>query len=96
MLKIKPNCEHCNRDLSADSSEARICSFECTFCSDCVETILHNVCPNCGGGLEKRPIRPKNKFAKAPASTERYHKPVDLEKHAALVAGIGKLAPELR
>lgn len=59
MLELRPNCEACDRDLPPDSAEARICSYECTFCADCVETLLHNVCPNCGGGFVPRPIRPK-------------------------------------
>jgi len=75
MLKLKPNCECCNRDLPPDSREAAMCSFECTFCRTCAETLLHSVCPNCGGELVRRPIRPAAKLAKYPASTERVHKP---------------------
>ena len=96
MLILKPNCENCDCDLPPDSPEARICSFECTFCADCVETVLHNVCPNCGGGLEKRPVRPREKLAKFPASTERKYKPVDLAQHAELVKKLGSIAPEQR
>jgi uncharacterized protein len=59
MLDLRPNCEYCDKDLPPDSLDACICSYECTFCSACVENILHNVCPNCGGGFSKRPIRPK-------------------------------------
>lgn len=59
MLELRPNCEACDKDLPPDSEEARICTYECTFCADCVETLLRNVCPNCGGGFEKRPIRPR-------------------------------------
>jgi hypothetical protein len=58
MLELRPNCECCDRDLPAGSAEARICSYECTFCSDCVDVVLMNVCPNCGGGFVSRPIRP--------------------------------------
>ncbi len=58
-LELRPNCEFCDRDLPPDSAEARICTYECTFCAECVETKLHDVCPNCGGGFEKRPVRPK-------------------------------------
>lgn len=58
MLEIRPNCEYCDIDLPPDSPDARICSYECTFCADCVEQRLHNVCPNCGGGFEPRPVRP--------------------------------------
>jgi uncharacterized protein len=58
MLALRPNCELCDVDLSPAASNARICTYECTFCSDCVENTLHNVCPNCGGGFAPRPIRP--------------------------------------
>lgn len=60
MLELRPNCELCDQDLPPASTEARICSYECTFCADCVEKVLHNVCPNCGGGFEQRPIRPRH------------------------------------
>ena len=63
MLELRPNCECCNRDLAPDSKEARICTYECTFCADCVETILKGVCPNCGSNFVPRPIRPAAKFA---------------------------------
>jgi hypothetical protein len=81
MLILKPNCECCDRDLPADSAEARICTFECTFCADCVESRLGGVCPNCGGDLVARPIRPPAMLAKHPASTERV-----VGKHAACAA----------
>ena len=72
MLKLKPNCECCNKDLAPDAKEARICSFECTFCADCVaERLPGGLCPNCGGELVRRPIRPAVKLAKSPASSER-------------------------
>lgn len=58
-LELRPNCEFCDKDLPSDAADAMICTYECTFCSDCVENKLQNVCPNCGGGFEKRPIRPK-------------------------------------
>lgn len=58
MLELRPNCELCDKDLPADSEEAFICTYECTFCADCVESPLSNVCPNCGGGFSARPIRP--------------------------------------
>jgi hypothetical protein len=60
MLELRPNCELCDRDLPPDSAVARICSYECTFCTSCVEDVLHDVCPNCGGGFQPRPIRPAN------------------------------------
>jgi len=81
MLEIRPSCEHCDRELPYDSEEAMICTFECTFCSDCVENLLHRVCPNCGGNFQKRPIRPRHLLEKYAVSTKRVHKAVDLEKH---------------
>jgi hypothetical protein len=75
MLELRPNCEHCDRDLPPDSPDARICTFECTFCSTCVEDVLHGVCPNCGGNFEPRPIRPPDALARHPASILRVHAP---------------------
>jgi uncharacterized protein len=75
MLALRPSCECCNRDLPAESTKARICSFECTFCASCTDTVLDGVCPNCGGELLRRPRRPPSKLAKFPASTERVYKP---------------------
>ena len=75
MLQLRPNCECCDRDLPNESTEARICTFECTFCADCAETRLHNTCPNCGGELVRRPRRPAAALARHPASTERVLKP---------------------
>ena len=75
MLQLRPNCECCDRDLPPESTEARICSFECTFCADCATTKLRNVCPNCGGELVARPRRPAAKLAKNPPSTQRVYKP---------------------
>jgi hypothetical protein len=74
MLVLRPNCECCDKDLPADSAEARICSFECTFCASCAEGILQNRCPNCGGELVLRPRRPTDKLARYPASSERITK----------------------
>ena len=62
-LQLRPNCEYCDKDLPPNAADARICSYECTFCADCVDTKLHNVCPNCGGGFERRPIRPADRTA---------------------------------
>ena len=75
MLKLRPNCECCDRDLPPDSLDARICTFECTFCVDCAETRLGGVCPNCGGEFVRRPRRPVAKLARFPASSERVLKP---------------------
>ena len=75
MLQLRPNCECCNTDLPPESPDARICSFECTFCRSCAETVLKGRCPNCGGEFVARPRRPASKLQKYPASTERIYKP---------------------
>ena len=74
MLALKPNCECCDKDLPADAADAMICTFECTFCADCVERRLGGTCPNCGGNFAARPIRPAGALARFPASTERFTK----------------------
>ena len=84
MLILKPNCECCDRDLAPDSPEARICTFECTFCAACVQTRLGGVCPNCGGDFTARPIRPAHLLVKYPASTERVTKARDPIQRRAL------------
>src|SRR3979409_2601610 len=70
MLQLRPNCECCDRDLPPDSTEAMICSFECTFCRGCAAGVLQGVCPNCGGELGRRPIRPQGTLATSTASTD--------------------------
>ena len=97
MLELRPTCEHCNKALPPASLEARICSFECTFCAACVDGILSNVCPNCGGGFVPRPVRPAAKLtgANAPSAAVK-HRPVNLPEHAARVARLGGIAPEKR
>ena len=75
MLILKPNCECCDKDLPPTATDARICTYECTFCADCVETRLGGVCPNCGGNFVTRPIRPAVKLLKHPASILRHTKP---------------------
>ena len=81
MLEIRPTCENCNKSLPFDSVEAMICTFECTFCRDCVVDILQHVCPNCGGNFVQRPIRPENLLEKYPVSTKIVHKPFNVEAH---------------
>ena len=77
MLELRPNCELCDKDLPPNAPDARICSYECTFCAACVENELHDVCPNCGGGFQPRPIRPATEWrdgtglAHDPAGTNR-------------------------
>ena len=102
MLELRPTCEHCNRALPPASLEARICSYECTFCATCVETVLDDVCPNCGGGFAPRPIRPANNWkgdnylGKDRPSTRVKHRPVDPEIHARFSAALRAIAPEQR
>ena len=102
MLELRPNCEHCSKALPPASLEARICSYECTFCASCVKNVINNVCPNCGGGFVQRPIRPSvdrkggNFLGKDPATTKIKHRPVDAAAHRLLSAAIGNIAPENR
>lgn len=104
MLELRPNCELCDADLPAESQDARICSYECTYCADCVETVLHNVCPTCGGGFAVRPIRPRAAFREDlklglshhPASTERRHSKFDRTDIEAHVARIRDIPPDQR
>jgi len=97
MLELRPTCENCNKPLPPESIDARICSYECTFCATCVESVLQNVCPNCGGGFVARPIRPArnwkggNFLGKDPASTKVKHRPVDAAEHARFAATIKTL-----
>ena len=71
MLELRPNCERCDRDLPAETQDAFICTFECTFCRACAQDALGGRCPNCGGELVRRPVRPADKLAQFPASTRR-------------------------
>lgn len=71
MLELRPNCECCDRDLPPESTDAMICTFECTWCRDCVDTVLRGTCPNCGGNLVPRPIRPAGLLATNPPSSTR-------------------------
>jgi hypothetical protein len=74
MLQLRPNCECCDRDLPPDAIDARICSFECTFCAACAASVLHGVCPNCSGNLVPCPIRPAARLLEHPASTIRHQR----------------------
>ena len=102
MLELRPTCEHCNTPLPPASLDARICTFECTFCATCVDNLLNNVCPNCGGGFVTRPIRPaknwkgENFLGKYPASTTVKHRPVDLDAHTVFSASLERLPPAKR
>jgi len=102
MLELRPTCENCNKPLRPDSLEARICTYECTFCAKCVADVLENVCSNCGGGFVPRPIRPStnwkgdNYLGKYPASTKVKHRPVDPAEHAGFSAAIKTIPPHKR
>ena len=102
MLELRPTCENCNKALPADSVEARICSYECTFCAECVETVLFNVCPNCGGGFVPRPIRPTQArrpgacLEKHPPSTKRVQLKWPREEVATFVRGVRDIDPAKR
>lgn len=102
MLELRPTCENCNKALPADAADARICSYECTFCAACVAGILDNVCPNCGGGFVPRPVRPShnwkgdNYLGRDPASARVRHRPVDASAHARFAAPIRTIPPDAR
>ena len=96
MLELRPGGEICDRDLPPASTEAVICSFECTFCARCARDVLHGVCPNCGGGLVPRPVRPREMLARAPASTMRVLKALDAAKDGALLARYRDVPAEQR
>jgi uncharacterized protein len=102
MLELRPTCEHCGKKLPPESTEAMICSFECTFCMSCVTSVLENVCPNCGGGFSIRPNRPArnwksdNCLGVFPASTAVKHRPVDRTVHQRFSADIKDIPPERR
>ncbi|QBE64721.1 DUF1272 domain-containing protein [Pseudoduganella lutea] len=99
MLELRPTCEHCDKALPPHADDARICSYECTFCAECVDGLLQNVCPNCGGGFVPRPMRPAcnwkndNYLGKDPARVAPKHRPVDPAAHAAFAAAIRDIPP---
>ena len=101
-LELRPNCEYCDRDLPPNATEARICSYECTFCADCADGVLMNVCPNCGGGFVPRPIRPARQWrsglslAGRPASTERVRLSYPPDEIAPFVRGVAAIPPRDR
>lgn len=101
-LELRPNCEYCDKDLPPNATDACICTFECTFCRDCVQDKLQNVCPNCGGGFAPRPIRTQTEWrpglstVKRPPSTKRVHLHYSVEDIAAFVARVKGTPPESR
>ena len=101
-LELRPNCEYCDKDLPPEATDARICTDECTFCANCVDTRLANVCPNCGGGFTARPIRPATEWrpglsvAKRPPSTLRRSLSYDVADIEALSQKLRDIPPERR
>jgi uncharacterized protein len=102
MLELRPNCELCDRDLPPESPDARICSYECTFCNACVEDVLHDVCPNCGGGFQPRPVRPAGEWRDGtglvhdPPGERRRHTPYTRQELDAFVATLRAVPPTER
>lgn len=102
MLELRPSCEHCNTPLPPAAVDAMICSYECTFCRECVERILANVCPNCGGGFCARPIRPHmerkggNFLGSDPATSTVRHRPVDVAAHRVFARALAAIPPAKR
>jgi hypothetical protein len=102
MLELRPACENCQRALPPESLAARICSFECTFCADCADGVLANVCPNCGGGFCQRPVRPAREWKPGeylgahPPSRVARHRPVSASEHAAFARSLRSIPPEAR
>lgn len=101
MLEMRPICENCRKSLPDESDEAMICTYECTFCKDCVENILEDVCPNCGGGFTNRPTRPtkcitQNCVKNHPVSTKEIYKPIDKENFKRIYDEFVYLEPRKR
>lgn len=96
MLELRPICENCAKPLPNDSNEAMICTYECTFCKECVTLILENVCPNCGGGFENRPRRPKMQLLKHPKTTKEHYKPIDNETFKTRLESCKNVEPRQR
>ena len=71
-----PTASAATKTWPPEAADALICTFECTFCTDCAANRLPGGrCPNCGGELVRRPVRPAPMLAKYPASTKRVTKP---------------------
>ena len=102
MLALRPNCELCDVDLPPTAPNARTCTYECTFCADCVDNALHNVCPNCGGGFAPRPIRPAREWRDGtglvndPPDSRRRGLRYTMEQVQELVQKLREVPPEER
>ena len=95
-MELRLTCEHCDCALPNDSDRAMICTYDCTFCKTCVEEVLFNVCPNCGGGFEKRPTRPAGQLEKYPPRQEKVFKPIDPDTFAPLLKKYRDVDPRKR
>lgn len=96
MLELRQSCENCQKPIPNDTDEAMICTYECTFCASCVEDVLKNVCPNCGGGFEKRPTRPSAQLTKYPMRSDKVHKPVQNDSFEKMLAKFKDIPPRKR
>ncbi|RQP12443.1 MAG: DUF1272 domain-containing protein [Microbacteriaceae bacterium] len=102
MLELRPNCEWCDTDLPPDDTRARICSYECTYCADCAEEVLRNVCPTCGGEFVRRPIRPAREWRSGlglghhPAGEVRRLTRWTTGDAEEMIRRVGAIAPERR
>ncbi|WP_310620709.1 DUF1272 domain-containing protein [Flexibacterium corallicola] len=102
MLHLHPNCEHCDKDLPANATDAYICSFECTFCEGCALELFENTCPNCGGGFTQRPVRPSMPhktpwwLGDHPASSKRRLRPKDIQRHQKFAQDLKGIPPNKR
>lgn len=96
MLELRPNCEHCGKSLPNTSTEAMICSFECTYCKTCALEVFQNVCPTCTGNFVPRPIRPQKLIQKYPASTQKIVDVKDINKTQKISKKISNIPPENR
>lgn len=102
MLELRPSCENCNKPLPPHATDAMICTYECTFCADCVRDVIENVCPNCGGGFTPRPIRPSrnwrgdNYLGRNPASTTVRYRPVDKAQDIEFIKVLKDIEPKDR
>ena len=96
MLELRPSCEGCGKPLPPNARDAMICSYECTFCEVCALTTLRNVCPNCGGNFQHRPIRPRQMLAKDPAGTQHRAVRIDEAAHAGYVERYGATSADQR
>lgn len=102
MLELRSNCELCDKDLPPEAADARICTYECTFCAMCVDDVLHNVCPNCGGGFQVRPIRPAHAWREGtglvndPPTARRRHTPYRPEEIGLFTETLRNVPPSER